>query len=253
MDKVIAKHEEKIRRAFNKGCVDYGLLSDGDRILIGLSGGKDSLELVRLLGQRARIWRPKIEVEALHVVNESIPYEADREYLTEFCNDAGVKLNVIKTRITPQSKEQGQIGIDSSSTHSISEGNACFLCSWYRRKAIFEYATEHHFNKVALGHHQDDFIVTLLLNMTHQGSLSTMRPMMQFGHYPITLIRPLCLVQESTIREFATVAGFKQQRRACPFENNTRRKAMEDLFHQMEEINIEARYNLWHAINKDSI
>ena len=69
------KAEQKVLKRFNKGCVDYHLLEDGDRILIALSGGKDSLELVRLLAQRARIFKPHIEVEAAHIIMDNIPYE----------------------------------------------------------------------------------------------------------------------------------------------------------------------------------
>ena len=76
------KAEQKVLKRFNKGCVDYHLLEDGDRILIALSGGKDSLELVRLLAQRARIYKPHIEVEAAHIIMDNIPYETDRSYLT---------------------------------------------------------------------------------------------------------------------------------------------------------------------------
>ena len=85
------KAEQKILKRFNKGCVDYHLLEDGDRILIALSGGKDSLELVRLLAQRARIYKPHIEVEAAHIIMDNIPYETDRSYLQAFCAENGIR------------------------------------------------------------------------------------------------------------------------------------------------------------------
>ena len=78
------KVERKVLKQFNKGCVDYHLLDDGDRILIALSGGKDSLELVRLLAQRSRIFKPHIEVEAAHIIMDNIPYETDRSYLQAY-------------------------------------------------------------------------------------------------------------------------------------------------------------------------
>ena len=84
------KAEQKILKRFNKGCVDYHLLEDGDRILTALSGGKDSLELVRLLAQRARIYKPHIEVEAAHIIMDNIPYETDRSYLQDFCAENGI-------------------------------------------------------------------------------------------------------------------------------------------------------------------
>ena len=82
------KAEQKILKRFNKGCVDYHLLEDGDRILIALSGGKDSLELLRLLAQRARIYKPHIEVEAAHIIMDNIPYETDRSYLQRMASNS---------------------------------------------------------------------------------------------------------------------------------------------------------------------
>ena len=82
------KAEQKVLKRFKKGCVDYHLLQDGDRILIALSGGKDSLELVRLLAQRARIYKPHIEVEAAHIIMDNIPYETDRSYVQRMASSS---------------------------------------------------------------------------------------------------------------------------------------------------------------------
>ena len=80
----------RIERRFNKGVVQYGLIEEGDKILIGLSGGKDSLALVELLGKRARIYKPRFSVIAVHVVMNNIPYQSDTEYLKAYCESFGV-------------------------------------------------------------------------------------------------------------------------------------------------------------------
>ena len=80
----------RIERRFNKGVVQYGLIEEGDKILIGLSGGKDSLALVELLGRRARIYKPRFSVVAVHVVMKNIPYQSDTEYLKAHCETYGV-------------------------------------------------------------------------------------------------------------------------------------------------------------------
>lgn len=82
----------RIERRFNKGVVQYGLIEEGDKILIGLSGGKDSLALVELLGKRARIYKPRFSVIAVHVVMNNIPYQSDTEYLKAYCDSFGVPL-----------------------------------------------------------------------------------------------------------------------------------------------------------------
>lgn len=226
---------KKIQTLFNRACVKYGLLADGDRILLALSGGKDSLMLARLLAQRARIYRPHIVVEAAHVVMDNIPYETDRHYLEAYCEGLGMRLHLLHS------------SFDESSDPRKTK---CFLCAWNRRKTLFEFAVANGFNKVALGHHMDDFLTTLLLNMTYEGSLSSMQPSLSLQHYPLTLIRPLCLVHEVDIRLFAEQEGFAKQKTPCPYEEATQRKQMNQVFLQLEQLNPEARYSLWHALEK---
>ncbi len=227
--------EKKIQKKFNKGCVDYGLFADGDKILVALSGGKDSLMLLKLMAARARIFRPQITVEAAHVIMDNIPYETDRSYIEGFCKDCGVKLHILHSSFDEST--------DPRKTR-------CFLCSWNRRKRLFEFATENGFNKVALGHHMDDILTTLLMNMTFEGNMQTMMPMLKMEHYPISIIRPMCLVAEEDVRQYAEMAGFHKQKVVCPYEEQTNRKAINDVFHTLEKLNPEARYSLWRSVMK---
>lgn len=227
--------QKNILRKFNKGCVNYGLLNDGDRILLALSGGKDSLMLCKLLAERARIFSPKIEVEAAHVIMENIPYETDCSWLESFCQGLGVKLNILKSRFDEST--------DPRKTH-------CFLCAWNRRKTLFTYAAENGFNKVALGHHQDDILTTWLMNITFEGNCGTMMPKMQMEHYPLEIIRPLCLVDEKSIKEAADMLGFAEQKRKCPYETATKRTQISHLLKDIEQLNPEARYSMWLAMEK---
>ncbi len=227
--------ERQIAKKFNRSCVDYQLLADGDKILVGLSGGKDSLMLLQLLAKRSRIYRPQIQVEAVHVVMDNVPYVTDTDFLTEFCTELGVRLNVLHTSFDEQTDKNK---------------SKCFLCSWNRRKMMFTFATEQGFNKIALGHHQDDILTTLLMNMAFEGTVSTMQPLTQMEHYPISIIRPLCLVREEDIRKYATLAEWKQQTRSCPYEDLTMRHGMEETLQQMLRLNPEVRHNLWKSVNK---
>lgn len=218
---------------FRRACITYHLTEEGDRILVALSGGKDSLLLCDLLARQQRILRPRIAVEAIHVVMENIPYETDLAWLEQFCNERDVKLHVLRTRF------------------EIHEGNKkppCFLCSWYRRKAIFQFAKTNKYNKVALGHHQDDILITWLMNITFEGGATAMRPHMQMAHYPISVIRPLCLIPESNIANWAKNMEIPQQVKKCPYERASRRTEIAGIFRQMEALNPEVRHSMWHAL-----
>lgn len=235
--KLASPIETKIRRLFTKACAEYQLLEDGDKVLVAVSGGKDSLELVRLLGLQQRIYKPRISVSAVHVIMDNIPYESDRDYLLNFCKDHDVELEYLHTSFIPSDKKPN-----------------CFLCSWNRRKAIFEYAVAHGFNKVALGHHQDDIIITLLMNMTFEGSIQAMPIKKVLDNYTLTIIRPLCLVPEYLIANVAADLNFLKQKSLCPYETVTKRKEIESIFRQMEKLNPEARFSLWNSMknyNKD--
>ena len=225
----------KIRRLFNKGCTEYGLLADGDRILLALSGGKDSLVMAQLMAERARIFKPSIKVEAAHVVMENVPYEADTAYMYEFCKNAGIKLHILRTCFDETTDERK---------------TRCFLCARYRRKALFEFASKNDFNKIALGHHQDDFLATMLMNMLYEGSFHSMLPSMPMEHYPIVMIRPLCLVPESFIGTYAEAEQLVRQVSPCPYEDRTRRSEMESLSQTLCSLHPEARQSMWHALMK---
>lgn len=233
MAKEVEKTEYRIRKLFHKGCVEYGLIEDGDRILVALSGGKDSLMLLRLLAHQSRLFKPSIKVEAAHVIMDNIPYETDRTYITGYCEELGVPLHILHTSFEESTDKRK---------------TKCFLCSWNRRKTLFSYAAEQGFNKVALGHHQDDIIITMLMNQTFEGSMQTMPPKLKMQHYPLAVIRPMCLVPEYLIKEMAQLLNFEKQKALCPYETVTHRATMTALFHQLEEINPEARYSLWNAM-----
>ena len=219
----------------------YHLIEDDDRILVGLSGGKDSLLLLELLAKRARIEHPRFSVEALHVRMENIHYETDTSYLQQFCDELGVRLHVKTTRF--------EVGSPADARDARRQKQPCFLCSWMRRKELFNLAQELGCNKIALGHHQDDLIHTALMNLTFQGRFDAMPARLKMRKMPITIIRPLCMMEEQDIKAYAEQQGYQKQQKRCPYENDSHRTDIKRLYDEMEQMNPEARFSIWRALN----
>lgn len=223
--------EKHIRERFVKAFATYHLLEDDDHVLVALSGGKDSLCLLEMLGKRAKISHPRFCVEAIHVRMENIAYETSTAYLEQFCKDLDIPLHIVTTRFEPSDNKP-----------------PCFLCSWYRRKEIFNLAQALGCNKIALGHHQDDLLHTCLMNQFYQGRFDTMPALLRMRKMPLSIIRPLCMVEEADIRRYAELRGYEKQVKLCPYETDSHRDDMRQLFIQIQQQNTEARHSLWNAI-----
>lgn len=237
MNSSLSREDTKIvntvRAKFKKGLTDYRLLEDNDCILIGLSGGKDSLALVQLLGERMKIFVPKIRVIAAHISVENISYSSDIDYLKGYCEQFDIPF-VHKTT-----------GFDGEKDP---EKSTCFLCSWHRRKMLFETAKELGCNKIALGHHLDDIVETTLLNLVYQGSFSTMPPLLKMDKFDMTIIRPMCLISESEMKQMESIYNYKKQIKNCPYEKESSRKDAKNLISELEKWNPEVRQSVWAAM-----
>ena len=225
---------KRLNERFVRAFATYRLLEDDDYILVGLSGGKDSLLLTELLAKRARISHPRFRVQAVHVRMENISYETSTDYLQQFCAALGVPLHVVSTRFDASDQKP-----------------PCFLCSWNRRKQLFNLAQDLGCNKIALGHHRDDIIHTALMNLTFQGRFGTMPALLKMRKMPLSIIRPLCLIDEADVRRYAELAGYQKLLKLCPYEHNTNRTAIAQLYTAMERINPEARYSVWNALEAE--
>ena len=238
--------EKRLNERFVKAMATYHLIEDDDHILVGLSGGKDSLLLLELLAKRTKIDHPRFSVEALHVRMENIHYATDTSYLQQFCDDLGVKLHVRTTRF-----EMGEETIKNA-RDARRQKQPCFLCSWMRRKELFNLAQELGCNKIALGHHQDDLIHTALMNLTFQGRFDTMPARLKMKKMPLEIIRPLCMIEEQDIKAYAELQGYQKQQKLCPYETDSHRTDIKRLYDEIEQLNPEARYNIWRALNTDN-
>ena len=228
--------EQRLTKAFKKAMGRFSIIEDGDHILVGLSGGKDSLLLLELLAKRSRIIKPQFTVEAIHVRMANVHYETSTDYLSHFCENLGVRLHIVTTSFD-----------ETIPTHKPK----CFLCSWHRRKQMFNLAQELGCNKIALGHHNDDIIHTALMNTIFQGHFSTMPVKLEMKRMPLTIIRPLCLIEEKDIKRWSELRKYEKQIKQCPYETASHRADIRNIFNAMESMNPEARYSIWNALESE--
>ena len=229
------KTEQRVKKLFEQALKRYSLIADGDRVLVGLSGGKDSMSLLELLAKRSRVFKPRFEVEAAFVRMRNIPYKNDEAYLRSFAESLGVRLHIFETEFDETTDERH--------TH-------CFLCSWNRRKMLFKAAQDLGCTKIALGHHRDDLMETALMNLTFEGKFHTMPPRLQMEKFPVEIIRPLCLMRESDLQALADLRGYHQQAVRCPYEDASHRADMKEMIAHFEAMNPEFAYTFFTAIER---
>ena len=233
LSKPDAKKLQSIQQKVKKAIREYQLIENDDHILIGLSGGKDSLALVELLGERMKIFVPRFKLTAVHISVENIPYQSDLNYLKAHAEQFGIPFVHHITRF------------DESTDPKKS---TCFVCSWHRRKALFDVAKELNCNKIALGHHMDDIAETLLLNLFYQGSFGTMPPKLKMNKFNMTIIRPLSLITEKEMKEMEEIRGYKKQIKNCPHEKDSSRRDAKSLLTELEKWNPDVRKSIWGAM-----
>jgi len=231
----MAYWEKEVRSLMGKAIHQYGLIADGDRIMVGVSGGKDSLTLFHLLNERRKRVSIHYELVPVHI---DLGFGSDRsKILKEFFESKGLFYHI----------EQTDIGRRANSSEN--RENPCFLCAWERRKRLFHLA--HHFkcNKIALGHHKDDIIETFLLNIFYSAEISTMLPIQSLFRGKITLIRPLALIEEKKIERFAKQMNLPFGPSGCPVSGRTKRKEIKELIEGLEKKNRKIRGNIFRSLS----
>ncbi len=224
-----------INRDVGKALHRYDMISDGDRILVALSGGKDSLTLMWILSERL----PRIPINyKLFAVYIDPGFENGySESFIEYCRETGFELRV----------ELTDYGILAHSSQN--RENPCFLCSRLRRKRLFEIADELECNKLAFGHNKDDIIETLFLNICYAGEISTMVPCQSFFKERFTIIRPLAFLDEDVIRRFAREKAYPTFVNSCPTSKVSKRKEIKTFLKQLYGSNRKVKGNIFNAMS----
>jgi tRNA 2-thiocytidine biosynthesis protein TtcA len=195
----------RVREAVEK----YGLISPGDRILLAASGGKDSSTLAWALSALKAHYAMDFTLEAVHISSDFCSC-CKKAKLEALLASWGVPFKDVYAPIIGRLKPGRKMN--------------CYWCSTQRRTELLRHAEAGGFGKIALGHHMDDIIETFFMNMTLKGELSTMPARLDYARYPVSLIRPLALVEERQIIGFAKSAGFAKAACTCPYGAESKRK-----------------------------
>ena len=212
---------QKMLSVLRKGITKYNMIKNGDKIAVGVSGGKDSVTLLKLLAEYRRFSPERFDLIAISVDLNFKDNPTDFEPLKNLCNELNVEYFIEKTDI-------GQIVFDVRK-----ESNPCALCSKMRKGALNSLAKEKGCNKVALGHHADDLIDTLLLSLFYEGRLSTFAPKSYLDKTDLTLIRPMIMIKEMDIISYAKNLPIVKS--CCPANTFTKREYVKDVIRRIGE------------------
>ena len=245
------KVEESIQKKFHcalmspftKALKDYELVKDGDRVAVCMSGGKDSMLMAMLFHELMRYSTVKFEVE--YLVMDPGYNEANRKILEDNAKNLGIPIKVFETRIF-------------ESVYKV-EKSPCYLCARMRRGYLYSFAKELGCNKIALGHHYDDVIETLLMGLLHSGQIQGMMPKLHSTNYPgMELIRPLYLIREDDIKAWRDYNGLHFLQCACKFtdtcttcnngQNHSKRQETKELIRELKKSNPDVEKCLFRAL-----
>lgn len=227
---------KKLLGQIRKAIQDYDMIQDGDRIAVGVSGGKDSLALLVALRQIKNFLPRKFELEAV-TLTMGIG-EFDLSPVKELCEEIDVNYTIEQTDI-------GKIIFEARQ-----EKNPCSLCANLRRGALHNVAKSLNCNKVALAHHRDDVVETVLLSTFYEGRFHTFSPVTYLGRKNLYLIRPLIYTEEKLVKEFIKANNITTVPSPCHIDGKTKRQYIKDLLMNLQKENREIKNNIFGAIKR---
>ena len=230
---------KRIITCVRKAVEDYDMIQDGDKVAVGVSGGKDSLVLLGALASLSRYYPKKFSVIGLTV---DMGYGLDYSKIKKYCESFGAEHKVKYTNIK-------EIVFDERK-----ESNPCSLCAKMRSGALNDFAIENGCTRVALGHHNEDVLETFFLSLMYEGRINCFPPVTYMDKTDIYRIRPLIYVREGDIKGAVRRLGVPVLHNPCPADGNTKRKEMKDLIVRLnKEMNPGLKKRLFTAIRNSDI
>ncbi|MBN2544706.1 MAG: tRNA 2-thiocytidine biosynthesis protein TtcA [Spirochaetes bacterium] len=224
--------EKRISRKIGKIIFEYKMIKENDRILVGVSGGKDSLTLLHDLKRRQKSFPIKYTFEAAHIVTDFISYEKSK--IEKLFKEWDIPYHIVFVPVIKRLKENKKMN--------------CYWCSTQRRMELMKLAKEKKFNKIALGHHLDDIVETFLMNIFFKAEIAAMLPVFEYKKYPVTVIRPMARVKEKEIAEFAKEKNFFGLTCSCKYGKNSKRLDIKALISQIGDKYHNLRENIFDSM-----
>lgn len=219
-----------VRRAMD----DYSMVDDGDKIAVGVSGGKDSLALLYALSGLRKFYPKKFDIVALTV---NLGFEnQDFNLIKDFCKNLDVECKIIDTEI-------GDIVF-----HKRKESNPCSLCAKMRKGSLNDVAKKMGCNKVAYAHHRDDMIETMLMSLIYEGRFHCFNPVTYLDRMGLNVIRPMMYVPEMDVIGFANKYNLTVAKNPCPVDGHTKREYIKTLVRQLNRENPNCKDRLFTAV-----
>ena len=217
----------------------YNMIEEGDRIAVGLSGGKDSTALFCALKNLQLFYPKKFELIGISV---SMGFEnMDFSPLAQLCVDCGCEFKLVPTRLAEIIFEERK------------ETNPCSLCAKMRRGILHDSAKEMGCNKLALGHHYDDVVETFMLNLFHEGRLGAFLPVTYLSRKDLTMIRPMIYVQEKDVRYFMGKNDLPIIHNPCPEDGHTEREKVKMLISSLDKEHKGLKHRLFTAVENGGL
>lgn len=218
---------------------DYNMILPGDRIAVGVSGGKDSITALCVMHALKRFYPNEFYLEAL-TLDTGAP-NMDFTPVKELCEELNIPYTILKTDIY-------EVIFDIRK-----EKNPCSLCAKMRRGGLNDLAKSRGLNKVVLGHHFDDVVETFFLSLFYEGRISCFSPVTYLSRADITVIRPFIYMPEKEIKRFVRSEGISVVQNTCPADGNTKRQYIKDLLYTLEKENRGLRERIFTALKSSNV
>lgn len=232
---------QKLLSYMRSACQQYEMIKSGDRIAIGVSGGKDSLALLVGMANLRRFYPEKFDIVAITLDPQFGGVEGDYSEIEKLCRKLGIEYIIKRTQLA-------QVIFDIRK-----ESNPCSLCARMRRGALHDAAKEANCNKIALGHHLDDLAETFIMNLFNGGTLDCFMPVTYLSRKDIYMIRPMIFARESDCARVVRKENLPVVKSKCPADGNTERQEVKEMLSSLEKKYGDVRSKILGAMQRKEI